>query len=77
MTSVSDTLGELLEQLAPGNPPTRLVATGGGAHSPFWLDLKRQRLGVDIQPAATPEPACRGAARLYALSRPAAALQSD
>lgn len=64
MTSVADTLGTLLDRLSPSGRPNAVVATGGGAHSPFWLELKRQRLGIDIFPAACREPACRGAAML-------------
>ena len=50
--------------------PGAVVATGGGAHSPFWLNLKRERLGINIFPAACPEPACRGAALLAAQVAP-------
>ena len=66
MTATADTLGVLLDRLCPGARPRRVVATGGGAHSPFWLQLKRERLGLDIFPADCPEPACRGAALLAA-----------
>ena len=66
MTATADSLGVLLDRLCPAARPARVVATGGGAHSPFWLQLKRERLGLDIFPADCPEPACRGAALLAA-----------
>ena len=66
MTSTTDTLGVLLDRLSPAGRPDKVVATGGGAHSPFWLQLKRERLGLDIFPAECSEPACRGAALLAA-----------
>ncbi|NLF23019.1 MAG: FGGY-family carbohydrate kinase [Lentisphaerae bacterium] len=71
MTASADTLGLLLDRLCPEGRPGRVVATGGGAHSPFWLQLKRERLGIDIVAAACREPACRGAALLAARGDPA------
>ena len=71
MTATTDTLGLLLDRLCPDGRPGRVVATGGGAHSPFWLQLKRERLGIDIVAAACREPACRGAALLAARGDPA------
>ncbi len=70
MTATTDKLGELLDRLSPERRPGAAVATGGGAHSPFWLNLKRERLGINIFPAACPEPACRGAALLAARVAP-------
>ncbi len=64
MTSVADTLGMLLERLDVEQRPPRAVATGGGAHSSFWLELIRERLKLDIRAARCAEPACRGAAML-------------
>ena len=66
MSAVSDRLGVLLANLHVAKSE-RIVATGGGARSPFWLQLKRDRLGIDIIPASCTEPACRGAARLASL----------
>lgn len=66
MTATADTLGVLLDRLAPEGRPAAVVATGGGAHSLFWLQLKRDRLGINIFAASCSEPACRGAARLAA-----------
>ena len=70
MTATTDKLGELLDRLSPERRPGAAVATGGGAHSPFWLNLKRERLGINIFPAACIEPACRGAALLAARVAP-------
>ena len=65
MEAISDKLGVLLDRLQVPRSE-KIVATGGGARSKFWLQLKRDRLGIDIVAADCPEPACRGAASLAA-----------
>ena len=69
MEAISDKLGVLLDRLRIPRSE-KIVATGGGARSKFWLQLKRARLGIDIVASDCPEPACRGAASLAAGARP-------
>ncbi len=66
MESTASTLGTLVDTLCPQGRPKRIVATGGGAHSPLWLQIKRDTLGIDFVAAECAEPACRGAALLAA-----------
>lgn len=42
--------------------PDRVIATGGGARSPLWLQLIADELGARVVRPASPERACLGAA---------------
>lgn len=63
MEAITDKLGVLLDRLQVPRSE-KVVATGGGARSAFWLQLKRDRLGIETEAADCSEPACRGAASL-------------
>ncbi|MES2696460.1 MAG: FGGY-family carbohydrate kinase, partial [Verrucomicrobiota bacterium] len=48
--------------------PRRVVATGGGARSPLWLQIGADILGVPVVTPACPERACLGAAMFAAVA---------
>lgn len=58
----------LVRQVSGGHGVQRVVATGGGARSPLWLQIKADMLGVTIVVPATAERACLGAAMLAAVA---------
>jgi xylulokinase len=66
MEHIADTLADLLDTLRDEKPP-RLLATGGGAVSDLWLQIKADRLGLEMVRSDCREPACRGAAMLAAV----------
>jgi sugar (pentulose or hexulose) kinase len=47
---------------------TRVVATGGGARSPLWLQITADMLGVPVVTPTCPERACLGAAAFAAVA---------
>jgi sugar (pentulose or hexulose) kinase len=51
-----------------GSAPTRIVATGGGARSPLWLQISADLLAVPIVTPACAERACLGAAMFAAVA---------
>lgn len=52
----------LVGLVADGSWPDRVIATGGGARSPLWLQLMADELGTRVVRPASPERACLGAA---------------
>jgi sugar (pentulose or hexulose) kinase len=66
LESNAATLKELMEQLCGKDIPLRIVATGGGAKSDLWLQIKANMLGTEILATNCEEPACRGAAMFAA-----------
>lgn len=66
LEQAAQTLKGLAETLYGGGRPGRLVATGGGARSDLWLQLKADCLGVEFVVTECREPACLGAAMLAA-----------
>ena len=64
MESSALSLVQLLQLLSANNPPKRIVATGGGAKSDLWLQIKSDMLGIEFITTKTHEPACMGAAML-------------
>ncbi len=50
----------------PEARPERIVATGGGARSDTWLQLKADVLGMEVIQLDCEEPACHGAAMFAA-----------
>jgi sugar (pentulose or hexulose) kinase len=58
-------LHRLIDTL-PGPRPQRIVATGGGARSETWLQVKADLLGVEVVQVDCEEPACQGAAMFAA-----------
>lgn len=64
MDRVCDELASLVVQLQATGLPVR--SAGGAARSDDWLQMKANRLGVNILASSTEEPACLGAAMLAA-----------
>lgn len=58
----------LLDRVAGGTPIRRVTATGGGARSPFWLQVTADTIGVPVVAVGSPERACLGAAMLAAVA---------
>lgn len=56
----------LLGRVASTHPVRKVTATGGGARSPYWLQLTANTLGVPVVAVASPERACLGAAMFAA-----------
>lgn len=52
----------LLKQVATTHKVRKVTATGGGARSPYWLQLTANTLGVPVIAVDSPERACLGAA---------------
>lgn len=52
----------LLSQVAHIHTVRKVTATGGGARSPYWLQLTADTLGLPVIAVASPERACLGAA---------------
>ena len=59
---IAHTQKRLLAQVAGPRSVQRVTATGGGARSPFWLQLTADTIGVPLVAVASPERACLGAA---------------
>ena len=68
MESTTASLGHLVDSLFPAGRPERIVATGGGARSDFWLQMKADALGIEFVRPECGEPACMGAAMLAAVA---------
>jgi sugar (pentulose or hexulose) kinase len=52
----------LVQRVTGGAAVRQIVATGGGARSALWLQIKADLLGVPVATPASPERACLGAA---------------
>ncbi|MBI5092523.1 MAG: hypothetical protein HZB26_08780 [Candidatus Hydrogenedentes bacterium] len=59
-------LDGLIARLGKERRPERILATGGGARSDIWLQLKADRLGLEVVRVTCEEPACQGAAWMAA-----------
>lgn len=59
---------DLLSRVAGGSAVRRVTATGGGARSPFWLQVTADIIGRPVVAVAAPERACLGAAMLAAVA---------
>lgn len=68
MESTAATLHGLVETLYGEGRPERIVATGGGARSDAWLQIKADLLGVEFVRTRCHEPACIGAALLASVA---------
>lgn len=68
LVAIADSQRELLERIGRSAPLRRIVATGGGARSEAWLQLKADRFGVPIVTPASSERACLGAAMVAAVA---------
>ena len=67
MESTAASLRGLLQAIGGGGAE-RIVATGGGARSDLWLQIKADLLGVEVLATDSPEPACYGAAMMAAVA---------
>jgi sugar (pentulose or hexulose) kinase len=65
MESTANTLNDLVNKLCPDKKPLKIVATGGGAKSNLWLDIKSKIIGCEFIKTNSPEPATLGAAMLH------------
>ncbi len=68
MESTVRTLGELVDNLSPHDRPAKIAATGGGAKSDLWLQMKADMIGAEFIRLTCPEPACMGAGMLGAVA---------
>ncbi len=66
MESTAASLFDLLPEAGPDNDDYGVLATGGGAGSGVWLQIKAQLTGRDFLTSSSPEPAAYGAAMLAA-----------
>jgi len=64
LESTAAGLAALVETLCPQDRPERIVATGGGAQSDLWLQIKADLIGAEFVRSACLEPACMGAAMI-------------
>lgn len=64
LESTAASMVKLVQHLSAEKLPSRITATGGGAKSNLWLQIKADMLGIEYVVTATPEPACLGAAML-------------
>lgn len=71
---IAHSQSKLLDRVEHGARIRRVTATGGGARSPFWLQLTADVTGREILAVDSPERACLGAALFAAV---AAAVWSD
>ena len=68
MESTTQSLAELVDNLYPEGRPKKIVATGGGAQSDLWLQMKADLLGIEFVRTKCHEPACMGAGMLAAVA---------
>ena len=61
-------LFQLVNILSPGSLPQRIAATGGGAKSEIWLQIKADLLGIEFITTQAQAPACMGAAMYASLA---------
>jgi sugar (pentulose or hexulose) kinase len=59
---------ELLARVAGESRIARVTATGGGARSPFWLQVTADIIGRPVVAVASPERACLGAAMMASVA---------
>ena len=58
----------LIARVAGSTPVLQVTATGGGARSPFWLQITADAIGLPVGAVAAPERGCLGAAILAAVA---------
>ena len=68
MESTAASLAQLVDDLCGTERPARIVATGGGAKSIPWLQMKADLIGTVFVTPRCDEPACLGAAMLAAIA---------
>lgn len=68
MERIGRTHHTLLQRLQASGPATRVIATGGGARSSEWLQIKADMLGTTVVAPRCHERACLGAAAFAAVA---------
>ena len=68
LEKIAATHRRLIGQVTAGTEVSRIVATGGGARSALWLQIKADMFGVPIMTPTSPERACLGAAMLASVA---------
>lgn len=58
----------LVQRVTDGAGAQRIVATGGGARSAVWVQMKADMLGVPVSTPFSPERACLGAAMVASVA---------
>jgi len=64
LDEIAATHAQLLDQVGRSAAMSRVVASGGGARSPLWLQIKADRMKVEIVTTTCSERGCLGAAML-------------
>jgi sugar (pentulose or hexulose) kinase len=59
---------DLIARVAGESRIARVTATGGGARSPFWLQVTADTIGLPVVAVASPERACLGAAMMASVA---------
>ncbi len=68
LESTATSLAGLMDQLYSDELPEAVCATGGGARSDLWLQIKANTLGKPFIRTRCPEPACLGAGLFAAVA---------
>ena len=68
LEKIASTHRGLIGHVATDSAISRIVATGGGARSPLWLQIKADMFGVPVMAPPSAEPACLGAALLASVA---------
>ncbi len=68
LEKIAHTQKSLIARVAGSAPVRQVTASGGGARSPFWLQITADVVGLPLRAVATPERACLGAAMLAAVA---------
>ena len=66
LEKIAATHRRLAFEVASSGAIKKIVATGGGARSPLWLQIKADMLGVPVVRSSSAERACLGAATIAA-----------
>ena len=68
LRKIAATQRDLLSRITGGSTVCRVTATGGGARSPFWLQVTADIIGRPVVAVASPERACLGAAMMASVA---------
>jgi sugar (pentulose or hexulose) kinase len=68
LSKIASSQRGLLALVTRSVPVVRITATGGGARSPFWLQVTADIFGLPVRAVETVERACLGAAMLAAVA---------
>jgi xylulokinase len=68
LEQIAQTHRELVRTVGAPDATGDILATGGGARSPLWLQIKADTLGRRLVTSLSPEPGCLGAAIFAAVA---------